>query len=135
MSALPSPEIELVELETPIGSEWEPVFRLVLGGVADRLGLGFEELDDLQLAVERLLAEAGAQQTVRLAFELAADHLRTRVGPLREAPIAAALQGPPPAPGELGLRRVLDTVVDSFGVEESADGELFVRLEKRVEPR
>ncbi len=135
MSELPSPDIELVELETPIGSEWEPVFRLVLGGVADRLGLGFEELDDLQLGDERLLAEAGPQRSVRLAFELASDHVRTRVGPLREAPIAAALQGPPPGPGELGLRRVLDTVVDSFGVEESTDGELFVRLEKRVAPR
>lgn len=135
MSALHSPDIELVELETPIGSEWEPVFRLVLGGVADRLGLGFEELDDLQLAVERLLAEAGAQRSVRLAFELAPDHLRTSVGPLSEAPIAAALQGPPPAPGEVGLRRVLETVVDSFGVEESDGGELLVRLEKRVVPR
>lgn len=135
MSAPPSPDVELVELETPIGSEWEPVFRLVLGGVADRLGLGFEELDDLQLAVERLLAEAGAESSVKLAFELAPDHVRTHVGPLREAPIAAALQGPPPGPGELGLRRVLETVVDSFGVEESDGGELFVRLEKRVGPR
>jgi len=135
MSALPSPDIELVELETPTGSEWEPVFRLVLGGVADRLGLGFEELDDLQLAVERLLAEGGDQRSVKLAFELAPDHVRTRVGPLCDAPIAAALQGPPPAPGEVGLRRVLETVVDSFGVEESDGGELFVRLEKRVGPR
>ncbi|MBA3421182.1 MAG: hypothetical protein H0U12_04710 [Thermoleophilaceae bacterium] len=135
MSALPSPDVELVELETPIGSEWEPVFRLVLGGVADRLGLGFEELDDLQLAVERLLAEAGAQRSVKLAFELAHDRVRTHVGPLSEAPISAALQGPPPAPGELGLRRVLETVVDSFGVEESDGGELVVRLEKLVGPR
>jgi hypothetical protein len=135
MTAPPLPETELVELETPIGSEWEPVFRLVLGGVADRLGLGFEELDDLQLAVERLLAEAGAQRSVRLAFELAPDHVRTHVGPLREASIAAALQGPPPAAGELGLRRILEAVVDSFGVEEATGGELVVRLEKRVGPR
>ncbi len=127
--------VETVELETPVGRDWAAVVRLVLGGIGDRLGLGFDDLDDLQLAVERLLAEAGAERSVRLAFELASDHLRTRVGPLREAPIAAALQGPPPAPGELGLRRVLDTVVDSFGVEESTDGELFVRLEKRVAPR
>jgi len=48
--------------------------------------------------------------------------------------IAAALQGPS-EPGELGLRRVLETVVDSFGVDDSADGELFVRLEKRVPQR
>ncbi len=134
MSAPPSADTELVELETPIGREWEPVVRLVLGGVGDRLGLGFEELDDLQLAVERLLAEAGSQPSVRLLIELTEDRVRTHVGPLREATIAAALQGPS-APGELGLRRVLETVVDSFGVDDSADGELFVRLEKRVSPR
>ena len=132
MTAPPSPPAELVELETPIGSEWDPVVRLVLGGVADRLGLGFEELDDLQLAVERLLAEAGADPSVRLAFELHPGHVRTHVGPLREAPIAAALQGPPPAPGELGLRRILETVVDSFGVEDVGDQGLYVRLDKVV---
>jgi len=135
MTAPPVSQPELVELETPIGSEWDPVVRLVLGGVADRLGLGFEDLDDLQLAVERLLAEAGAQRAVKIAFELSPGRVRTHVGPLREAPIAEALQGPPPAPGELELRRVLETVVDSFGVEEAAAGELVVRLDKRVGPR
>ena len=134
MTAPPAPHTELVELETPIGREWEPVVRLVLGGVADRLGLGFEELDDLQLAVERLLAEAGAQPSVKLVLELEGDRVRAHVGPLREVMIAAALQGPS-EPSELGLRRVLETVVDSFGVDDSADGELFVRLEKRVPPR
>jgi hypothetical protein len=129
-----SADTELVELEAPVGREWEPVFRLVLGGVADRLGLGFEELDDLQLAVERLLAEAGGQSSVKLVLELAPDHVRAHVGPLREADIADALQAPTD-PGVLNLRRVLDTVVDSFGVEEAADGELVVRLEKRVAQR
>jgi len=102
--------------------------------VADRLGLGFEELDDLQLAVERLLAEAGAQPSVRLVLELSGDRVRAHVGPLREETVASALQGTS-APGELGLRQVLETVVDSFGVDDSADGELFVRLEKRVPQR
>ena len=134
MSAPTAPHTELVELETPIGREWEPVVRLVLGGVADRLGLGFEELDDLQLAVERLLAEAGAQPSVKLVLELSADRVRAHVGPLREATIAAALQGPS-VPGQLGLRRVLETVVDSFGVDEAEGGELVVRLEKRVPAR
>jgi hypothetical protein len=128
----PPPTPELVELETPVGPEWEPVIRLILGGVADRLGLGFEELDDLQLAVERLLADAGGKGTVRLAFELVPGRVRAQVGPLREAPIAEALQGPPPLPGDLGLRRVLETVVDSFGVEDATAGELVVRLEKQV---
>ena len=134
MSAPAAPHTELVELETPIGREWEPVVRLVLGGVADRLGLGFEELDDLQLAVERLLAEAGAQPSVKLVLELSDDRVRAHVGPLREATIAAALQGLS-VPGQLGLRRVLETVVDSFGVDEAEGGELVVRLEKRVPAR
>jgi len=134
MSVPTTPDTELVELETPIGREWEPVVRLVLGGVADRLGLGFEELDDLQLAVERLLAEAGAQPSVKLVLELSPDRVRAHVGPLREATLAAALQGPS-VPGQLGLRRVLETVVDSFGLDDSADAELVVRLEKRVPRR
>jgi len=134
MSVPTTPDTELVELETPIGREWEPVVRLVLGGVADRLGLGFEELDDLQLAVERLLAEAGAQPSVKLVLELSPDRVRAHVGPLREATLAAALQGPS-VPGQLGLRRVLETVVDSFGLDDSADAELIVRLEKRVPRR
>ena len=134
MSVPTTPDTKLVELETPIGREWEPVVRLVLGGVADRLGLGFEELDDLQLAVERLLAEAGAQPSVKLVLELSPDRVRAHVGPLREATLAAALQGPS-VPGQLGLRRVLETVVDSFGLDDSADAELVVRLEKRVPRR
>jgi hypothetical protein len=122
-----------IALETPIERGWEPVFRLVLGGVADRLDLGFEDLDDIQLAVERLLAEAGtSQETVQLAFEILPEGLRTRIGPLRERAIAEALQGPEPRPGELTLRRILETVVDSFGVEIADDGNIVVILNKRV---
>jgi hypothetical protein len=124
--------VDTIELDTPLGPDWGPVVRLVLGGVADRLDLGFEQLDDLQIAVERLLAEAGSQESVRLAFELSDAGVRTRVGPLRETPIAKALQAPEPRPGELSLRRILETVVDAFGVEEAEAGELVVRLEKVV---
>src|SRR3954463_11423389 len=121
-----------IALETPIERGWEPVFRLVLGGVADRLDLGFEDLDDIQLAVERLLAEAGTQETVQLSFEILPEGLRTRIGPLHEHAIAEALQGPDARPGELTLRRILETVVDSFGVEIVDDGQILVILNKRV---
>jgi hypothetical protein len=124
-----------IALETPIARGWEPVFRLVLGGIADRLDLGFEDLDDIQLAVERLLAEAGTQDSVRLSFDVLPGGLRTRIGPLRERAIADALQGPDPPPGELTLRRILETVVDSFGVEVADDGEIVVILNKRATSR
>ena len=125
---------ETIQLVMPPARAWHPVVRLVLGGVADRLGLGFEELDDLQLAVERLLLEAGAQETVALSLEIGDHAVRMRIGPLHERAIAAALQAEP-EPGELNLRRILQTVVDSFGVEEAEDDELVVRLEKLVKPR
>ena len=121
-----------IELTAPVGRAWEAVVRMVLGGIADRLDLGFDQLDDLQLAVERLLAEGDPKDPVSLSFELTDGGVRVRVGPLRDSALAEALQGPEPPPGELTLPRILSTVVDSYGVEEVDDGHLIVRLEKLV---
>ena len=121
-----------IELTTPVGRAWEAVVRMVLGGIADRLDLGFDQLDDLQLAVERLLAEGDPKDPVSLSFELTDGGVRARIGPLRDTALAEALQGPEPPPGVLTLPRILSTVVDSYGIEEVADGHLIVRLEKRV---
>jgi hypothetical protein len=121
---------ERIELEAPLGGDFQPVVRLIIGGIAERVDFAFEEIDDLQLAVERLLAEAGSQHSVRLSFEVADGRVRTRVGPLNERAIADALRGEEPAPGELTLKRILQTVVDSFGVEDVSNGGIVVRLEK-----
>ena len=126
---------EAIELTLPAGREWHAVARLVLGGVADRLNLSFEDLDDLQLAVERLLVEAASQDTVTLQIDVVDHGVRVGVGPLVERTIADALQGPDAEPGELTLRRILQTVVDSFGVEEAAEGGIVVRLQKAVRGR
>ena len=126
---------EAIELTLPAGREWHAVARLVLGGVADRMNLSFEDLDDLQLAVERLLVEAASQDTVQLRIDVVEHGVRVGVGPLVERTIADALQGPDSEPGELTLRRILQTVVDSFGVEEHADGGIIVRLQKAVPGR
>jgi hypothetical protein len=121
-----------IELVTPVGRAWDPVIRLVLGGIGDRLDLGFDELDDLQLAVERLLAEARFEDRVTLSFEILDRSVRVRIGPILTGAIAEALQGPPAQPGELTLGRILQTVVDSYGVEKVEDGHMVVRLEKAV---
>jgi hypothetical protein len=121
---------ERIDLEAPLTGDFQPVIRLIIGGIGERVDFGFEEIDDLQLAVERLLAEARSQETVQLSFEVGEGRVRTRVGPLRERAIAEALRDGEPAPGELTLKRILDTVVDSFGVEDSAGGDIVVRLEK-----
>ena len=121
-----------IELVTPVGRAWDPVIRLVLGGIGDRLDLGFDELDDLQLAVERLLAEASFEDRVTLSFEILERSVRVRIGPILTGPVADALQGPAAKPGELTLGRILQTVVDSYGVEKVEDGHMVVRLEKAV---
>jgi hypothetical protein len=121
-----------IELVTPVGRAWDPVIRLVLGGIGDRLDLGFDELDDLQLAVERLLAEARFEDRVTLSFEILERSVRVRIGPILTGAVAEALQGPPARPGELTLGRILQTVVDSYGVEKVEDGHMIVRLEKAV---
>ncbi len=123
---------DLVELVTPVGRDWDGVARLVLAGIADRMQLSVEELDDLQLALERLLLETGpADEEVRLLFGLEpAGRVRLRVGPLRERSVEGALRGSAPRPGRIGLRRILETVVDSFGVEDGPDGGVLVNLEK-----
>ena len=107
--------------------------RLIIGGIAERVDFAFEEIDDLQLAVERLLAEAGSTGTVHLAFEVGDEAIRTRVGPLDEGALTEALRdGDGESPlTRLTLRRVLQTVVDSFGVEDAGDDRIVVRLDKR----
>jgi hypothetical protein len=121
---------ERIDLDAPLGGDFQPVIRLIIGGIAERVDFGFEEIDDLQLAVERLLAEAGAQRSVHLSFEVGDGRIRARVGPLQERAIAEALHDGEAAPGALTLKRILDTVVDSFGVEDPDGGDIVVRLEK-----
>jgi hypothetical protein len=121
-------QIDRVDVRTPAGPAWDPLVRIVLGGIATRVGLGFEELDDLQLAVERLRAEC-APGEVSISFEVSERSVRTRIGPLRQRALAAALQQDAPA-GDLTLRRILDTLVDSFGIEVADDDRLTMRLEK-----
>jgi hypothetical protein len=119
-----------IDLEAPLTGDFQPVVRLIIGGIAERVDFAFEEIDDLQLAVERLLAEAGSQRSVQMSFEIEDGHVRARVGPLSERAIGDALRDGVPAPGELTLRRILETVVDAFGVEDVSNGGIVVRLEK-----
>ena len=121
---------EQIEVQAPLGERFAPVVRLIVGGIAERANFDFEAMDDLQLAVERLLAEAGADGGVTLSFEIEKGRIRARVGPLKEEGLARALQEPGDQVAQLTLGWVLATVVSSFGVEQAADGEIVVRLEK-----
>jgi hypothetical protein len=134
MSAEPRVAVDRVEIDAPLDLAFQGVVRLVVGGIAEQANFGFEAMDDLQLAIERLLAETESDGRVKISFELGDGVVRTRIGPLREGSLAAALENNGDTT-TLSLARILSAVVDSFGVEPATDGQIVVRLEKLGTPR
>lgn len=119
---------DVVTLQLPRGRDYRAVAHLVLGGFATRLDLTYDVLDDIQTAVDELLERRDAGPDVTLALRLAEGAVHASVGPF-SAGVADELHSEG-EPG-LGLRRVLDTVVDGVTVEER-DGAHWVELTKRV---
>ena len=90
------------------------VAHLVVGGLAVRLDLTLENLEDLQLALAGLLDEHEAG-TVTVAIRIDGDTLTTRIGPVDGARLRNALAGGDDGE-QLGLGRVLATVADDVRV-------------------
>ncbi len=116
-----------ITLTFPPRQDFHRVAHLVLGGLAVRMDLTIENLEDLQIALDSILdgtdADGGAV-TVRMSLRDGA--LETTVGPL---PAHLLDEIERKHEGELGLRRVLDSTVD----EVLVDGD-SVRLTKKVTP-
>jgi hypothetical protein len=114
-----------ITLTFPPRQDFHRVAHLVLGGLAVRLELTVENLEDLQIAVDSILdgTDADGQAvTVRMAIRDGA--LETTIGPL---PAHLLEEVEREHNGELGLRRVLDSTVDDVLVDGDS-----VRLTKRV---
>ena len=121
--------MQSIELTVPREREFSAVADLVLAGLASRLDLTLETIDDLQLALDTLLEheEGGSDVTVR--FELADGAIHAVVGPFERKRIELELAGAD-APG-IGLRRLLDATVDAVELSER-DGGCWVVLHKEV---
>jgi hypothetical protein len=108
------------------------VARLVLAGLATRLDITVEHLEELELALDGLLERRDGGEEITLALDIDGSELHARVGPFRGAALRTELEG---EPGEaLSLRRLLDAVVDGYGISDGDDG-AWVELRKRVERR
>ena len=118
---------DVVTLQLPRDRDFRPVAHLVLGGLATRLELTYDVLDDIETALDELLERRELDADVTLSLRLDNDALVTTVGPFAGR-VAEELR----ETGDgLGLRRVLDTVVDDVRLSER-DGAQWVELTKRV---
>ena len=120
------PQPDEITLTFPHEREFHRVAHLVLGGLAVRLELTIETLEDLQLALSAILDRARADGEVTVSMSLLDGSLETSVGPVD---LQDELAGGDDEEG-LSLRRILWAVVDDVQV----DGDR-VRLLKKVDAR
>jgi hypothetical protein len=107
------------------------VAHLVVSGFGIRLNLTIEHLEDLQLALDAVLEAAHDSEHVTIALRMKGGEIETAIGPLRDG-IRNELET---APGEeVGLRRILDTLVDRVELAPGEGGD-WMTLTKAVEAR
>jgi len=116
-----------IRLVVPAHEEFHQIAHLVTGGLGARLDLTYEGLEDLQVALGALLGRRDDDGEIVVALTLDGESVCAAVGPFP----APALEELEHASESFGLRRVLETVCDSYEVEER-DGGIWVELRKRT---
>ena len=117
-----------ITLTLPRAADFHRVAHLVLGGLAVRLDLTLENLEDLQLALDSILDRtdpAAGEITVRMSPR--DGELETTIGPL-SARLLDEIERE--TDDRIGLRRVLESTVEDVHVDGDS-----VRLTKKVQSR
>ena len=108
------------------------VAHLVLSGLGIRLNLTIEHLEDLELAVDAVLERSREEEeNVTIAVSVSERQLETLIGPMRDG-VRAELAAP--EGDDVGLRRILDALVDEVELTER-DGGDWLKLTKKIEDR
>lgn len=102
------------------------VAGLVLGGIAARHDVTIDVLDDLLLALDALLENDDENGEIGIALRVSNGAIEASIGPVDRATAAELEQE---AGDGLGLRRLLETVVDAVSLDER-DGGCWVELRK-----
>lgn len=118
-----------IMLTIPRDEGFESVAQLVLAGVAARLNFSYEVVDDLGTALATLLERREGDGELTVELEVGEDTVKAAIGPFGGVGLRAELERPD---NGVGLRRVLETVVDSFATVEREGGD-WIELEKRVQ--
>jgi hypothetical protein len=120
-----------IRLKIPHQPPYHGVARLVVGGLAARLDVSYEQLEDLQLALASVLEDDSYVLEPEVTVELGVGEntLSLFVGPLDGQRLQADLDDN--RDDRIALGRLLGTLVDEVSVETRGDGD-WLRLEKRV---
>jgi hypothetical protein len=122
---------QAIELRIPNERPFHGVARLVVGGLAARHNFSYEALEDLQLALVTVLEGDGYSTAaeIRVELEVTDEAIAMAIGPLNGEAVRADLEQS--SDGDLGLGRLLGTLVEDAEVEAREDGD-WLRLSKRV---
>ena len=120
-----------ITLSIPHAKPYHGVARLVVGGLAARLELSYEHLEDLQLALESVLDSEGFVdgEEVTVKLEVNPDSVVMGIGPIDPDMVRHDLERE--AGAEISLSRLLSTLVEEVSIEAGESGHRL-RLEKRV---
>ena len=122
-----------IRLTVPHARAYNGVVRLVVAGLAARHDMPYDRLEDVQVALESLLANqaysTGGDVTVELGVDGGA--LVITIGPLDAGHLDTDLARDPEERDGIGLRRLLTTVTGEFEVQ-GRDGGDWVRLRKEI---
>jgi anti-sigma regulatory factor (Ser/Thr protein kinase) len=120
-----------IRLSIPHRPPFHGVALLVVGGLAARLDLSYEHLEDLQLALESILdnGDYALDRDVSVELDIDDGSLAMLVGPLAGDALRSDLEDDDDE--RLSLGRLLRTLVQHVSVEER-DGAAWLRLEKEV---
>jgi len=118
---------EEIRLVIPAEEDFRPIVRLVAGGLASRLDVTYDDLEDIQVAIDAALALRDDAGDVTVVLSAEPGIVRAAIGPFEPE----ALRPSVTPEGGLDLQRVLETVCDTHEFESRADG-AWVELTKRT---
>ena len=118
---------EEIRLVIPAEEDFRPIVHLVTGGLASRLDVTYDDLEDIQVAVDAVLALRDDEGDLTVVLSAEPGVVRAAIGPFEPD----ALQAGDASDGGLDLHRVLETVCDTYEFESRDDG-AWVELTKRV---
>jgi hypothetical protein len=116
-----------IRLVIPAAEAFRPIVHLVAGGLASRLDVTYDDLEDIQVAVDAVLALREDDGDVTVVLTAEPGVVRAAIGPFEPE----ALHPSGTFDGSLDLQRVLETVCDTHEFEAREDG-AWVELTKRT---